>query len=170
MQSGRHILVSPAAIWTDKSVSGAGSMEILAGSVPARSDHSQRCGNAVCIPGTAPSFAQSVPQKELNLLQFTTSLMAKTGASPAKVVRGERRNLTVLCFLLYNTPNNLGAESGSPNPASLVDRTKERTGRNLRGYHPGVNSSLHPIWDRDGSYVATLADKIGYDPVLLPLL
>ena len=113
---------------------------------------------------------RDVPQKELNLLQFTTSLMAKTGASPTEVVRSERRNLTVLCFLLYNTPNYLGAESGSPNPASLVDRAEERAGRNPGGSHPGVNSSLHPIWDRNGSYVATLADKIGYNPVLLPLL
>lgn len=47
---------------------------------------------------------RDVSQKKLNLLQFTTSLMTKAGASPAKVVRGERRNLTGLCSLLYNTP------------------------------------------------------------------
>jgi hypothetical protein len=63
-----------------------------------------------------------MPPKELNLLQFTTSLMAKTRASPAKVVRGEKRNLTVLCFLLYNTPNDLGAESCSSNPAIRRDK------------------------------------------------
>jgi hypothetical protein len=51
---------------------------------------------------------RDVPQKELNLLQFTTSLMAKTGASPTEVVRSERWNLTVFRFLLYNTPNDLG--------------------------------------------------------------
>jgi hypothetical protein len=85
-------------------------------------------------------------------------------------MRRKRRNLTVLCFLFHDTPNDLGAESGAPNPASLVDRTKERAGCNPGGRHPGVNSSLYPIRDRDGSYVAALTDKIGYNPVLLPLL
>ena len=107
---------------------------------------------------------RDVPEKELNLLQFTAGLMAKTGASPAKVVRRERRNLTGLCFLFHDTPNNLGAKSGTPNPASLVDRTKERTGCNPGGCHPDVNSGSHPVRNRDGSYVAALADKICDDP------
>jgi hypothetical protein len=68
---------------------------------------------------------RNVPQKALNLFQFTTGLMAKTGASPAKVIRRERRDLTVQSFLLYNTPNGLGAKSGAPNLAGLVDRAKE---------------------------------------------
>jgi hypothetical protein len=68
----------------------------------------------------------------------------------AKVMRRERRNLTVLCFLLHNTPNDLGAESDAPNPSSLVDRTKERARRNPGGPNPGVNSSLHPFRDRNG--------------------
>jgi hypothetical protein len=132
------------------------------------------------IHGVAKAlFATQVPlcrldrymsQKKLNLLQFTAGRVAKTGASPAQVVRRKRRDLTVLCFLFHNTPNNLRAESGASNPASLVDRTKERPRCNPGGYHPGVNSGLHPIRDRDGSYVAALTDKIGYDPVLLPLL
>jgi hypothetical protein len=58
----------------------------------------------------------------------------------------------------------LGAESGTPNPAGLVDRAKERAGCNPGGRHPSVNSSLHPIRYRNGSYVAALSDKIGYDP------
>ena len=50
---------------------------------------------------------RNVPQRELNLFQFTTGLMAKTGASPVKVMRRDRRNLTVQSFLLHNTPNDL---------------------------------------------------------------
>jgi hypothetical protein len=99
----------------------------------------------------------NVPQKELNLLQFTTGLMAKTGASPPKVMGRERRNLTTLCFLLYDTPNDLGAESSAPNPAALVDRPKERTGRNPGGTRPCVNSSLHPVRDRNGANLTFLA-------------
>jgi hypothetical protein len=47
-------------------------------------------------------------QHEMNLLQFTTDLMSKTGASPAKVVRRESRSLTVLCFPLHDAQMTLG--------------------------------------------------------------
>jgi hypothetical protein len=60
-------------------------------------------------------------QQELNLFQFTTGLMAKTGTGSAKIVRSERRNLTALCFLLHYTPNDLRTEAGSPDSAVPVD-------------------------------------------------
>ena len=63
------------------------------------------------------------------------------------------------------------AKSGAPNLAALVDRAKERAGCDPGGPRPGINSILHPIRDRNGLYVAAaLTDKIGYDPVVLPLL
>jgi len=62
----------------------------------------------------------------MNLLQLTADLMAKTSTSPTKVVRREGLDLTSFRFLLHDTPNYLEAESVTPNPASLVDRTKER--------------------------------------------
>ena len=111
-----------------------------------------------------------VPKKELNLLQFNTDLAAKTCTRAAEVVWREGQNLAVLHFLLHDTPNDLGAESGSPDPASLLDRTKERAGCNPGGRHSDVNFSFHRIRDRNGSHVAALADEIGYDPLLLPLL
>jgi hypothetical protein len=40
-----------------KSASEAESMKIPAALVPAQSDHSPRCGNVVCSPNIAPSFA-----------------------------------------------------------------------------------------------------------------
>ena len=118
-------------------------------------------------------FAAQVPlrrlhrdmaRKELNLLQLTAGLMTKTGTSPTKVVWRERLDITILRFLLHDTPNDFGAESVTPNPASLVDRTKERAAFNSGGRHPDVNSSFHPVRNRDSSYVAALADKIGDDP------
>jgi hypothetical protein len=69
---------------------------------------------------------RDMPQKELNLLQLPASLMPQTRACALEVVKRERRNLTVLCLLLHDTPNDLWAKSGAPNPSSLVDRTKER--------------------------------------------
>lgn len=66
---------------------------------------------------------RDVPQKELNLLQFSTGLMAKTGASPTEVMWSEKRNLTILCFLLYNTQMTLGLNPVPQIlPALLIDR------------------------------------------------
>jgi hypothetical protein len=64
---------------------------------------------------------RNVSQQKLNLLQFPTSLMAQTGASPSEVMRGQRRDLTVFCFLLHHTPDDLGTKPGSPDPSSLID-------------------------------------------------
>ena len=76
---------------------------------------------------------RDMPKKELNLLQLTAGLMTKTGTSPTKVVWRERLDITSLRFLLHDTPNDFGAESVTPNPASLVDRTTERAGCNSGG-------------------------------------
>jgi len=70
------------------------------------------------------------------------------------------RHAASLCFILHDAPNDLRAESVSPNPASLIDRTKERAGCNSGGRHPDINSSFHPLRNRDGSYVPALADEI----------
>jgi hypothetical protein len=66
---------------------------------------------------------RDMPQKELNLLQLTAGLMAKTGTSAAKIVWRERRDLTILYFLRHDTPNDLGAESAAQIlPALLIER------------------------------------------------
>ena len=99
---------------------------------------------------------RDMSQEQLNLLPFTACLMTKTGASPTKVVRRKRRNLTVLCFLFRDTLNDLGAESGAPNPAALVIEQKS-VGGDSGGPYPGVNPSSNPTRDRNGSCVAALA-------------
>jgi hypothetical protein len=111
----------------------------------------------------------NVAEQKLNLLQFAAGLVTEAGASSPEVVWRERWDLTVLCLLLHDTPNDLGAEAGSPNSACLVDR-KKSTGRDSRGLRPGINPSFHPIRDWNGSYVAALADEIGDDPVFFSLL
>ena len=96
--------------------------------------------------------------------------MAQAGACASEIVRRESRNLTVFCFLLHDAPDDLGAEAGSPDPSSLIDRAKESACGHSGSPHPAVNSSFPLIRDRNGSYVAALADKIGNDPVFLSLL
>jgi len=83
-------------------------------------------------------------------------------------VRRERRNLTDIGFPLHDTPNDLRAETCAPDFSCLVDRAKEGAGSDSGCLHPGVNSSFYPIRDWNGSYVAALADKIGYDQCSSP--
>jgi hypothetical protein len=111
-----------------------------------------------------------VSQQKLNLLQFTASLMAQTGACTPEIVGRESRDLAVICFLLHDAPNDLGADAGSPDSFGLVDRTKEGSGGDSGGRCPNVNPGLYPIRDWNCSYVAALTDKISNHPVLLSLL
>ena len=67
---------------------------------------------------------RNVPQQKLNLLQLPASLMAQTGACPAQVVRRERRNITVPCFLFHDAPDDLGAESGPQILSALLIERK----------------------------------------------
>ena len=78
-----------------------------------------------------------VPQQKLNLLQIVAGLMAKTGASSPQVVRRERRNITVFCFLFDDAPNDLGTESGAPNHAALPKGHVAPRGRPGRHRAPG---------------------------------
>src|ERR1019366_2411419 len=69
---------------------------------------------------------RDVPEQELNLLQFAAGrLVTEPSARPPKVVRCKGWKLALLGLLLYDFPNDFRGEAGSPNPASLVDRTQE---------------------------------------------
>jgi hypothetical protein len=109
-------------------------------------------------------------QKELNLFQFTARLMAQSGTCPPEIVRRKSWNLTIPCLLLNYTPNDLGAEAGSPYLASLIDRTEEDAGGDSGGRCPGVNPCFHPIRNWNGADVSSFADKISNDPVFFSLL
>ncbi len=66
---------------------------------------------------------QRTMQQELNLVQFTTGLMAKPSTRPAEVMWRERLNLTVLCFLFHNTAKFLGLNPAPQIlPALLIER------------------------------------------------
>jgi hypothetical protein len=85
-------------------------------------------------------------------------------------MRGKRGNFVCFCFLLHDSSNHLRAKAVSPDITGLIDRTKENARRNSGSSRPGIDACFHPIWNGNGSYVADFADKIGDDPVLLPLL
>jgi hypothetical protein len=104
------------------SASSAGPKEVRLNPVPAQSDPSLRCGSAACNPDTAPLFAQRRAPGGTVSAPVHHRLDGKD-ASPSKIVRRERRNLTVLCFLLHKTPNDLGLNPAPQIlPALLIER------------------------------------------------
>ena len=109
-------------------------------------------------------------QQKLNLLEFLACQGETVGrtSGQGRAVPKRESGSPLLAVLLH--PDNFGAETDTPNPAIVVDRTKERFGSDPGGRRPGVNSSFYSIWNRDGPYVAAVADQIGYDPVLFRLL
>jgi hypothetical protein len=110
-----------------------------------------------------------VSKEKLNLLKLSACQMAQPCAG-AKVVRCKGWKLALLGLLLYDSPNDLRGETGSPNPASLVDRTQESARSNSSRRCPGVDPIFHPVWNWNDSHVAALADEIGYHPMFLSLL
>src|ERR1039458_2121201 len=96
--------------------------------------------------------------------------MTETGAGPTEVMGRQSWNVTDLCFLLHQAPDDLGTEAATPDSARFVYLPKQNATRDSGGRRPRINSRFNPARNRDGAYMAALANKIGYDPVLLPLL
>jgi hypothetical protein len=69
-----------------------------------------------------------------------------------------------------DVPEHLRRLAIAPDSPRLVDRAKDAPVRQTRRLRPGVYGGLHPRRHRDRSDVSALADEIGDDPVLLPLL
>ena len=104
------------------------------------------------------------------MLQFAAGLVTEPSTCPPKVVRCKGWKLALLGLLLYDSPNDFRGETGSPNSASLVDRTQESPRSNSSRRCPRVDPIFHPVWNWNGSHVAALADEIGYHPMFLSLL
>ena len=69
---------------------------------------------------------------------------------------------------LHNLPYRLGSDSITPDPTQPVYSAENGTRADASGQGPLVYSTLHPHRDRNCPDVFSLADQVGYDPVLLP--
>ena len=69
---------------------------------------------------------RDVTEQEMDLIQFTAGEAAKPRASAPKVVRSELLYPCPRGTLPHNLPQHLRRHSAAPDPAGLVDRTKER--------------------------------------------
>ena len=111
-----------------------------------------------------------MPEEKLNLIQFATGQVTQSGTRTTEIVRREFLDAGLGSGATNDVPKHLCRHPITPDSARLIDRAKDAPVRQARGAPPRVDDGLHPRGHRDRPEVAALADQIGDDPVLLPLL
>lgn len=109
-------------------------------------------------------------EQELDLLKLSACLVAQSGTGTAEIVRRNAIQTTFRGPRLYDAAYDFRTETVCRDPAGLVDRPKNRAGRDASSGQPVVDRKLDPGRDCHCSNVTTLANKIGDDPVLFSLL
>ena len=99
-------------------------------------------------------------KKKLNLLQLTTGGAAQSGTTSAEVMRCEFRDADLCAEFLDDMPDKLFCYSVAPGSASATDTTEEMPGFNVRSLCPFAQLRIHPIWNGNGSNVASLSSQI----------
>ena len=113
---------------------------------------------------------RDVTKEELNLIQFAAGEMAQARTGPSEVVRSEFVDVRASRGTRDDIPEHLRRHPVTPDPAGLVNRTKDRAVCDARSRRPRVDCRLDPGWHLDRADVSTLANEIRNDPVLLALL
>jgi len=109
-------------------------------------------------------------EQELDLLKLSACLVAQSGTGTSEIVRRNAIQTTFRGPGLYDAPYDFRTETACRDPTGLVDRPKNRAGRDASGGQPVIDRKLDPARDWHRSNVTTLANKIGDDPVLFSLL
>lgn len=94
--------------------------------------------------------------------------MTQTGAAATKVMGREVRDSCAPGRSLHNVPNRLRSDVFAPDLPSSADGPKDKAGRYPRSVRPDIHRAFHPVWHRNRSHMLSLANQIGYHPVLLP--
>src|SRR5271157_3614874 len=111
-----------------------------------------------------------MPQEELDLLQLASRSMAEPSTGTSQIVRRQLRHADALGRFLHNVPNRLYRHPISPCPSHFVDPAKQLSSINCGCGEPIVQFGSYPIWNRNRSNVASLADQINNGPMLFALL
>ena len=72
-------------------------------------------------------FDGNMSQEKLNLLEFTSCLMAESRTCPAQVMWSKADQTAVGGSLFHDGPDHLRRETVSPYSSRFVDGSKERT-------------------------------------------
>jgi hypothetical protein len=96
--------------------------------------------------------------------------MAESSTGPSQIVRRQLWHTNALGRFLHDVPNRLYRHAISPCPSNFVDASEQFSSINCGCGDPNVQFGSYPIWNRNRSNVAALANQINNGPMLFPLL
>jgi hypothetical protein len=70
-------------------------------------------------------FNRDMPEQELDLFEFATGEMTKSGACAPQVVRSQLLNACRVRSLFHDCPDHFRGHAVSPDLAGLIDRPKD---------------------------------------------
>ena len=111
----------------------------------------------------------NVPEKELDLIQFSTRCMAELRARTPQIMRRYLGKPEFPRVLFHHMPNYPFRYAVTPVFAP-TDTSEQSSGRNSGCSRPSIDRPFDPFGNRYGSNVAAFADQIDYGSMFLALL
>jgi hypothetical protein len=101
-----------------------------------------------------------VPEQELNLLQFTPTVVTQFRTRSTQIVR---RNMLQTCSLTAisdDIPNNVLRDTTPPDFSLAGHRSEDFALRNVGSACPLVKRGFDPVWDGHSANVATFSNQV----------
>jgi hypothetical protein len=112
----------------------------------------------------------NVPEKKLDLLQFSTGRMAEPGARPAKIVRRKPLDACFVRVLPDDVPDRFFRQSIAPGFSVLVYPPKQFATPEVGSVKPLIEQGLNPVGHRYCPRMSRFALQVDDGPVVFPLL
>jgi len=112
----------------------------------------------------------NVPEKELDLFQFSARSMAQLRARTPQIMRRYMGKPEFSSVLFHNMPDDSFRYTVTPAFACPTNASEQSSGRYSGCSHPKIDGFFHPFGNRYSSNVAAFADQIDYGPMFLALL
>ena len=109
-------------------------------------------------------------EKELYLLQFSTSRVAEPSARSAKIVRCKSLDTCFVGVLPEDVPDCFFRQTIAPGFPILVYAPEQFADREIGGLNPLIEQRLNPAGHRYSSRMTCFALQVDDGPVVLPLL
>src|SRR5579862_1865525 len=109
-------------------------------------------------------------QQELNLLQLAAARVAQLRTGSPQIVRCNMFQARSLAARLHHVPHNILRDAFSPYLSRPGDGPEDPSLRNPGCSYPLIERCFDPVWNRNGTDMAALADQVHHCPVSLPHL
>jgi hypothetical protein len=100
----------------------------------------------------------NVAEQELDLVEFAAREVAQTRTGSSEIVRRQFVDAGASSRRADDVSQHFGRHAVSPYAPGLVNRSKDRPAGDGDRRGPRIYGRLHPRWDRNGPYMAALAD------------